>query len=98
MYELGPAEEDEHRAVGRHCGRLEALILLGDRAQWIAQEAEKAGLVRERIILVDDNEQAVEAAKELLGPGDVMLIKGSRGLHLEAVVLALASAEPVGSL
>jgi UDP-N-acetylmuramoyl-tripeptide--D-alanyl-D-alanine ligase len=91
MYELGPAAEEEHRAVGRHCGNLDRLILLGSRTEWIAEDARKAGLQAELIIRVDDNEQAVKAAENLLSPGDVMLIKGSRGLHLETVVSALTA-------
>jgi UDP-N-acetylmuramoyl-tripeptide--D-alanyl-D-alanine ligase len=90
MYELGQAEEEEHRAVGRHCGDLDALLLLGPRTRWIEEEARKAGLPDRNITSVTDNERAVERTRQMLSPGDVMLIKGSRGLELEDVVSALS--------
>jgi len=91
MLELGELEEEQHRMVGRHTADLDRLLLLGQRTRWIAEEAERAGLPAERIVQLGDNGQAVEAAVEALGPGDVMLIKGSRGLELESVVEVLAN-------
>ena len=90
MYELGDQEEAQHRLVGQHCDRLDLLFLLGPRTGWIAESAIQAGLPADRIFKVRDNEQAIEAARETLSPGDIMLIKGSRGLHLEEVVEALS--------
>jgi UDP-N-acetylmuramoyl-tripeptide--D-alanyl-D-alanine ligase len=90
MYELGSEEEAQHRMVGRSAADLDGLILYGPRTRWIAEEALKYGLSKNRVVQVGDNEQAIEAARQLLGPGDVMLIKGSRGMQLEVVVEALS--------
>lgn len=97
MYELGDAEEAEHRMVGRACGGLDFLMLLGPRTRWIEEEAVRAGLPRERIISVHDKERAVAVAKETLRSGDVFLVKGSRGLYLEDVVSALTETTPEGA-
>lgn len=90
MYELGSEEEAQHRMVGRSVGSVDGLILYGPRTRWIAEEAIRHGLSKDRVVEVGDNEQAIEAARQLLGPGDVMLIKGSRGMQLELVVEALS--------
>ncbi|HZT97937.1 MAG TPA: UDP-N-acetylmuramoyl-tripeptide--D-alanyl-D-alanine ligase, partial [Chloroflexota bacterium] len=91
MYELGSEEEAEHRRVGVAAQGLDGLILIGPRTRWIAEAAREAGLNPERIVRVEDNEQAVEMARSWLGPGDVVLVKGSRGMQLESIVEALAT-------
>jgi len=53
-------------------GRVKHLILLGEAAPAIKQAAEKAGLAS--IFLVRDLKEAVERAKELASPGDVVLL------------------------
>ena len=39
---------------------------------------------------MDDNAQTIALLQEIVVPGDVILVKGSRALHLEEVVMALA--------
>ncbi len=92
MLELGQAEETEHRRVGRAAAATDLLILIGARTRWIADEAVERGLPQERVLVARDNEQAAALARDFLGPGDTLLVKGSRGLRLEEVVGALASA------
>lgn len=94
MYELGDEEESQHRLVGKHVRDVDFLILLGTKTRWIAEEAKGQGMDAARIVTVGDNEQAIQAARDALRPGDVMLVKGSRGLHLEYVVSALTGREP----
>jgi UDP-N-acetylmuramoyl-tripeptide--D-alanyl-D-alanine ligase len=91
MYELGPEEEAQHRLVGREAAYLDHLILIGERTSWVADEAIRAGLSSGRIVSAAGNEDAVAAARAILASGDTMLIKGSRGLHLEEVVAALSA-------
>jgi len=44
----------------------------------------------------DDRDAAVRLVAEGLAPGDVVLVKASRGLALDTVAAALAVADPVG--
>ncbi len=90
MLELGSMEEEGHRIVGRRAAEVaQYLICVGRRARWIADEAQTSGMPEERIVCVEQNNDAVEALKELLQPNDYVLIKGSRGVEMEHIVTAL---------
>lgn len=67
--------------------------------------ATSAGLPPERAQFFVGAEQAAEYCRKLLEPGDVVLVKGSRGVHLEKVIELLVArpsktlgSEPDGSL
>jgi UDP-N-acetylmuramoyl-tripeptide--D-alanyl-D-alanine ligase len=88
MLELGAYEEEGHRKVGRRAAAvLDSLYLIGPRTAWIAEEALKGGL--ESVCTLPSKEAAVETISKELRAGDVLLVKGSRGLALETVVNAL---------
>jgi UDP-N-acetylmuramoyl-tripeptide--D-alanyl-D-alanine ligase len=90
MLELGEAHEDGHRAVGDAAGRTAALlIVVGSAVGAIATAAADAGLAPERILVVPDAASALEALRPRLRDGDVVLVKGSRGIGLDALVDAL---------
>jgi UDP-N-acetylmuramoyl-tripeptide--D-alanyl-D-alanine ligase len=91
MLELGPDEERLHRGIGTKSAQiLDGLVTVGQRGAWIADAARAAGLSR-----VSHAEDAL-AAREVVerdlapGPGDLLLIKGSRGVELDRLVEALA--------
>jgi UDP-N-acetylmuramoyl-tripeptide--D-alanyl-D-alanine ligase len=91
MLELGSYEEEGHRQVGRRAaGVVDALIVIGSRAGWIAAEARRCGLEPARILAVETHQAAVAHLAEFLRPGDWVLLKGSRSLRLDEVVAALA--------
>lgn len=88
MLDLGSAEADGHRAVGEHAARIvDALFTVGPRGAQIAAAARAAGARTVRHF--DTKEEAVEVLRANLGPGDVLLVKASRGLRLGAVVAEL---------
>ena len=90
MLELGPLEEDAHRTVGRRVAEVaQILIAVGQRARWIADEAELSGMPAERIQCADSNHDAIELLSGILRSGDYVLIKGSRGAAMEGIVAAL---------
>lgn len=97
MLELGPTEERDHRELGRRAvGVADWLILRGERTAWLAEAALEAGFSPERLIHAASNAEAAAAVRRLVGSGDepqwVVLVKGSRGLHLEEVVRDLREA------
>lgn len=91
MLELGGAAEEAHRQIGDVIARVPKgkLIAVGGMAHWIADAALMGGLKKDRISVVKDSEEATATLKRAVGPEDVVLIKGSRGIHLERVIDAL---------
>lgn len=65
------------------------LIVVGQRAKWIAAEAIQSGFSKSRIVELEDSDQAIEYLNERIGEGDVVLIKGSRGMQMDRIVSAL---------
>jgi UDP-N-acetylmuramoyl-tripeptide--D-alanyl-D-alanine ligase len=88
MRELGAQSGDEHRALGDavadHGARL--LIAVDGDAQRIAERAAELGV---RAVFAADVDRAAELALAAVGPSDVVLVKGSRGVRTEQVVRAL---------
>jgi UDP-N-acetylmuramoyl-tripeptide--D-alanyl-D-alanine ligase len=101
MAELGPIADDEHARVGELLVRtgVDALIVVGEDARLIAVGAEREGLEPHRIVVCVDPAEAAAAVRAFAGPGDLVLVKGSRVAKLERVVEALrAEAGALGSV
>ncbi|MBW3612424.1 MAG: UDP-N-acetylmuramoyl-tripeptide--D-alanyl-D-alanine ligase [Chloroflexi bacterium] len=95
MLELGPQEEELHRSVGaRAAGAVDGLVAVGERGRWIAEAAREAGL--ERVSLAADAEEAATVLERDLapGPGDLVLVKASRGIGLDRTVDLLRGLTP----
>jgi UDP-N-acetylmuramoyl-tripeptide--D-alanyl-D-alanine ligase len=87
MLELGPYEEQGHRLVGNLAAKVaDALITVGPRARIIAETAEAAGLDAKAITQFEDSQQALGFLKDSLAKGDVVLVKGSRAVHMDKIV------------
>jgi UDP-N-acetylmuramoyl-tripeptide--D-alanyl-D-alanine ligase len=82
MLELGPAGEAMHREAGEQMARLGIDLLLGVRglAQLMVDGASASGLHAE---FMETPEAAGEWLKCETKPGDVVLLKASRGVRLE---------------
>jgi UDP-N-acetylmuramyl pentapeptide synthase len=88
MLELGEAEQEAHRSVGRRAAAsADVLYAVGTRGRMIGQEAELAGL-REVHYAADALAVPYEPA-----PGDLVLVKASRGMRLERLVQRLVETE-----
>jgi UDP-N-acetylmuramoyl-tripeptide--D-alanyl-D-alanine ligase len=95
MLELGESAEAGHRAVGEVAARIAALlVVVGAGAAGIAEGARSAGMELGDVVVVPDRDVALERLRARLGPGDVVLVKASRGVALEVLVDALRR-EPV---
>ncbi len=90
MYELGAYTEEGHRLVGRRTREVvELLVTVGPLGRIIGEEAREAGMAATAIHQVEANAEAVALVRRLVQPGDVILIKGSRGLKMEQIVAEL---------
>ena len=85
MLELGPLAQELHAATGRLAADLEVneLFAVGEHAPTLVAAATEAGATA-RVATRE------EAATVMLQPGDVLLVKGSRGIGLEKVATAVA--------
>jgi UDP-N-acetylmuramoyl-tripeptide--D-alanyl-D-alanine ligase len=73
--------------VGRRAGEVvAALVAVGRGGATIAEEARRAGMPCEAVTAVASAAEVPRVAPALLCPGDGILVKGSRGLHLEETV------------
>jgi UDP-N-acetylmuramoyl-tripeptide--D-alanyl-D-alanine ligase len=94
MYELGAYEQEGHRLVGRRArDAVDLLVTVGRLGQIMGQEALHAGMNPEAVHLTETKEEAIDLLRNLLGAGDLILIKGSRGLAMEDMVIALQEGE-----
>jgi UDP-N-acetylmuramoyl-tripeptide--D-alanyl-D-alanine ligase len=92
MLELGPDEERLHREIGARVAAVaDALVAVGPRGRWMGEAARAAGLAR--VTMVADADEALHAVERDLAPGvgDLVLVKGSRGVELDRLVAALGT-------
>lgn len=94
MLELGPNAVSLHEDVGEFVAEqgIDQLVACGELGRSLAAGAERAGLDQARIVLAHDAMAAVAAVKAVIKPGDVVLVKASRGMKLEQVAQALQGA------
>lgn len=96
MLELGEASVEAHRAIGAHAGRhVDLLVGVGRTASDYAAGALGAGLPPTAIFEAADRAAALRLLGERLRPGDVVLVKASRGAELDLLVdrLSVLAAE-----
>ncbi len=80
-----PPSPDRRQAAAS----VDGLVAVGERGRWIAEAAQGAGLGR--VATAPDADAALEAVERTFAPadGDVLLVKGSRGVELDRLVDAL---------
>ncbi len=85
ILELGDESEAEHRAVGEYAAsRADIVIAVGENVRPLAAGAGDRG------VAVTDARAAIDWLRRNLAGGDVVLIKASRGAHLDEVAEALS--------
>jgi UDP-N-acetylmuramyl pentapeptide synthase len=91
MLELGAMTDDAHREMGRAVAALPADEFVGvGRAAALAVEAARTAGIAEAYHAKSYDDAVAHLAKRL-APGDVVLVKGSRGMRMERVVDALVA-------
>jgi UDP-N-acetylmuramoyl-tripeptide--D-alanyl-D-alanine ligase len=107
MLELGPASAELHREAGRAAaatGKLSWIVGVQGDAEQVVRGAVEAGHPAARAKFCASSAEAGAFLENLMARGDVLLVKGSRGVKMERIVEALdsrfarASAEPAASV
>jgi UDP-N-acetylmuramoyl-tripeptide--D-alanyl-D-alanine ligase len=89
MLELGDRTAELHASVGRAAAAasLDLLIAVGgEAARALADAAVGAGLPRAHVQNAATSEEAADVVVSAIRPGDVILVKGSRGVRTDRVV------------
>jgi UDP-N-acetylmuramoyl-tripeptide--D-alanyl-D-alanine ligase len=88
MLELGPEEISFHRRAGKHVidHGWDVLIAIGTLARHIAEGALAAGFPEARVHTFATSEEAASRISALVEEGDLILVKGSRGIKTERLV------------
>jgi UDP-N-acetylmuramoyl-tripeptide--D-alanyl-D-alanine ligase len=88
MLELGEDSPAYHQEIGLALGahRFDLIIAIGPLSTKLVQGATKAGIPAERLCHYRDARACAEAIKDLLKPGDLVYLKGSRGVGLEIIL------------
>ncbi len=90
MLELGDWAESEHQKIGEHLislGNIDHLLTFGSLSNLTAQQSEKLGL--KTSLHFDDKKELIKYLKHIVNEGDLLLIKGSRGMAMEEVTMGL---------
>ena len=90
MLELGEQEQEGHEKVAmRALDVVDILITVGQLGRIISDTALRWGLPAERVFVADDNTHVIQLLESMVGEGDIILVKGSRGMKMEEIVSSL---------
>jgi UDP-N-acetylmuramoyl-tripeptide--D-alanyl-D-alanine ligase len=92
MRELGASSPELHREAGlfaAQTGAIDWVIGVAGESARLLEGAVSGGLARDHVKFFATSEQAAEFLARLLEGGDLLLVKGSRGVKMERVVEAL---------
>lgn len=91
ILETGEFARDIHENVGEEVYKnsIDVLITVGDNARYIAEKAIRLGMTKEKVIICDTNEEAVEKVNSIIQKGDYILVKASWGMKFREIVQKL---------
>lgn len=95
MLELGTEEINYHIRAGNQVKEqnLDILVTVGPLSCHIAQGARESGMKEESIFSFTDSEETSRHIESLLRAGDLVLVKGSRGMRTDKIVKKLRKKE-----
>lgn len=93
MLELGPEHDAGHRGVGAVAAEVvDLLVVVGNGAGGIIEGALARGFDPSRLIAAPDGDGALDALLPRIRAGDVVLVKASRGVALDRLIVGLRDA------
>jgi UDP-N-acetylmuramyl pentapeptide synthase len=94
MLELGKCAPAEHYRIGRIVAECaDMLFAYGPNGPRVVSGAVTGGMSAERALAFDDRVQLAATLKSHAKPGDVLLFKGSHGMHMELALELFLSSE-----
>ena len=91
MLELGEAQASYHHEAGKHVVQYswDMLITIGSLSRHMAEGALQAGLDNAQIASFENADEAADHVTNLIQPGDLVLVKGSRGIRTDKIVVSV---------
>jgi UDP-N-acetylmuramoyl-tripeptide--D-alanyl-D-alanine ligase len=87
MLELGEYSEEAHLLIGQNVFQYaDAFFAIGPKMKFAYDEAEKNHMEKDKICWFNTSQEACLMIQNYIQEGDVILIKGSRGMHMEQIV------------
>jgi UDP-N-acetylmuramoyl-tripeptide--D-alanyl-D-alanine ligase len=88
MLELGRRELEEHFRIGKIIAKsdLDLLITIGKLSRNIIEGALEEGMQQTAILHFENSAEAAEKISKLIEKNDLVLVKGSHGIHTEVIV------------
>ena len=88
MLELGEQSLDLHREAGQACGKagVDGIVTLGTETVELSRSAAEQRKAPERISHFMDTAKLAAHLNTCLAKGDIVLVKGSRGMRMEGVI------------
>ena len=87
MLELGDCAQAEHYKIGRIAAeKAELVFAYGPNAVRIINGTTTGGMPESKAKAYEDRDALIRDLKRAAKPGDVLLFKGSRGMHMELVL------------
>lgn len=94
MLELGACAPAEHYRIGRMAAlKCDLVFSYGPNAERVISGCLTGGMDALHALDYTEKEKLIAHLKGILKPGDYVLVKGSRGMHMEQVVDALVKNE-----
>jgi UDP-N-acetylmuramoyl-tripeptide--D-alanyl-D-alanine ligase len=100
MLELGDESIEAHIEAGRLVAEKGArfLFAIGAHARYMREGALEAGFQKDRAIIVKSHHDMITGINDVVGKGDLILLKGSRMMGLEKVVQGLKDIRQKGGI
>lgn len=88
MLELGEYSEEFHKGIGEVVfnSKIDKLITIGEASVNIERRAVELGMDKSNCYHFDKENDCYEVVLEILDSNDIVLLKGSHGIHLDRVV------------
>lgn len=88
MLELGRRELEEHFRIGQIVAKsdIDLFITVGRLSKKMIEGALDEGMKQQSVLHFDDSEEAAQRISELIEENDLVLVKGSHGVHTEMIV------------
>ncbi|MCC3864514.1 UDP-N-acetylmuramoyl-tripeptide--D-alanyl-D-alanine ligase [Terrisporobacter petrolearius] len=87
MFEMGEFAEFGHRQVGKAAlNNVDILISIGKDSEFIVKELKENNMNPDNLYHFETKEEAIKKLDDIIKENDTILVKASRGMHLEKVV------------